>query len=351
MTAAAEIPRPAAALLPLQDRAGEAAVAMLVSEALVESLAQVTELIDPVRVRDTMRRLRVRSAMDVRPARLETLFRDLGAPWLMVPILHSTGARPIPHVSVSAIVLHAGSHQVTWAGFRAASGLDNRRLLGRGVELDIQDVAARAARELIQDFVSESLIGSSPVACPTAHKRDKDGYLRHPLTPDNLGLVAVVPFDAITGVGAAFHAETLTAIAYAELYRHGIRLALPALVGETLRQRRNMSQGELDQTSRIALRIAGDIDTVFTGTVEKFELRGGLEPEPEVSCSSRFIDAEEGQILSYNGMDESGWDGERLFLTGRTYTRGHLAEQLLHAMLTGALQPPPPPKHEQGPTS
>ena len=224
----------------------------------------------------------------------------------------------------------------------------------KGLSTDIlsnQDVAVRAARELIQDFVSESLIDSSPVACPTAHKRDRHGYLRHPLNPDMLGLVAVVPFDAITGSRAAFHAETLTAIAYAELYRHGIRLAVPALVSETLRQRRNLSPGELDQTSRIALLIAGDIDTVFTGTVEKFELRGGHEPEPEVSCSSRFIDTEQGQILSYSGMDESGWDHERIFLTGRTYTRGHLAEQLLHAMLAGALDPPPPPKHERGPTS
>jgi hypothetical protein len=115
-------------------------------------------------------------------------------------------------------------------------------------------------------------------------------------------------------------------------------LAAPGFVNQILRRRGILLRGHVDAATLHVLS-QGGIDTVVTGTVEEWEVRGGREPEPRVSFGARLIDASSGQILWMNGQDRGGWDGLRLFGTGRTHSRGRLAEHMMRSLLAGFLEP------------
>ena len=336
-----------AALLPLQDRVGDSQLALMVAEEFRRVLSETTYLKDAALVRDTMRHLRVRNARDVPPALLETLFAELKAQWIFIPTLHAASEGLVPQVILSAQVFHSDQDELSWAGFRSTSGLERRQVLGRGIEIELAQVVQRAVRDLVEDFVKEHQI-SGAVECRLDRKMNKAGYRRQTLDAESLGRVGVVPFGAATGAQGSVHAEMITALAMAELHRHGVRLALPTLVSETMRQRRNLSPGELEGTSRIALLIGGKIDHIFTGMIEVFDSQGGIEPKPEVEFGARLLAAETGSILWMNGLAEDGWDHQRAFLTRRIYAGGRLAETLMHALVTGALSPAPVQAQDKG---
>jgi len=325
-----------AVLLPLQDRVGDAQLALQVTIAFRQALSKIAFLKDPALVRDTMRAVRARNVRDISPALLEDLFARLNAEWLFAPTLHATSSGLVPTVILSAQVFRAGEEEIAWAGFRSSSGLERRQVLGRGVEIELEQVMRRAVHDLVEDFTRESLIRGELI-CRLTRKPHKPGFRRRQLNPQDLGRVAVVPFDAVTGAQSAVHAEMITALATAELYRHGVRVAIPTIVSETLRQRRNLLPGELGPIPRIALLIVGDVEHIFTGTVEVFDSQGGIEPKPEVEFGARLMTAETGQILWMDGFHEDGWDRKRLFLTRRIFAGGRLAESMMHAMVTGAL--------------
>jgi len=337
-----------AVLLPLQDRVGDSHLALETAAAFRQALSAVAFLKDPAVVRDAMRRLRARNVRDISPAQLETLFAELQAEWLFAPTLHEASEGLVPTVILSAQVFRAGEEDVTWAGFRSTSGLERRRVLGRGIEVDLEPVLQRAVNDLVQDYAREALIRGA-AGCRLTRKAHAPGFRRESLDPAQLGRVAVIPFDASTGARGAVNAEMLTALAMAELYRHGVRVALPTMVSETLRRRRNMIPGELGPEARLALFNTHDVDQIFTGMIEVFDSQGGIEPKPAVEFGARLLAAENGKILWMDGLFEDGWTRKRLFLTRRTFAGGRLAESMMHAIVTGALIPVDNPTPQAAP--
>ena len=68
-------------------------------------------------------------------------------------------------------------------------------------------------------------------------------------------------------------------------------------------------------------------------------VRGGArEPEPRVSFGARLIDARSGQIGWMHGQHRGGWDGLNLFGTGRTHSRGRLAQHMMRSLVAGFLE-------------
>jgi hypothetical protein len=309
-----------------------------VQETLRAQLSSVHPLADPMEVRDAMRRLRVRNARDTAPSKLVRLGEELGVDWFFTATLHRTGAGAVPLVTLSAQVFDAAGFELTWAGFEASSGLDNRRLLGRGIIRESETLAERVASRLASDFLLGG--GSGAAGAKKRLKPARDGFLREPLSTEELGAVAVVPFDAVTEQEGAVNAEIVTNLALAVLHREGVRLVRPALVNETLRRRGVLYLGELDELARGALRIAARAEAIVTGTVETYDTPGGLEPDPWVSFFGRLIDVDTGQILWINGMERRGRDSQGVFLTGRIYSAGRLAEQMMQALIAGVLAPP-----------
>ena len=68
------------------------------------------------------------------------------------------------------------------------------------------------------------------------------------MTVEDVGVLAVLPFNSVTDREAARNAEILTDLSLATLHRRGVRLARPALVYETLR-RLDTSGDRLDGAS------------------------------------------------------------------------------------------------------
>ncbi len=337
-------------LLPLQDRVGNPRLAAVVEEALRDLLAESHALVDPRRLRDAQRRLRLRDPGQAAPEALARLGELASAEWFFSATLHQaisgrasrasrayvTGRAtgPVPQIvlSAQAVRLSAGAPALDWAGFEAASGLDGRRLLGRGVIGDLEPLALEAARRLVEAFERDRPSGAARPGVRPA----RGGYLRRPI--DAGGAVAVVPFHSVTERDATLAGETVTELAHAVLYRSGARLVLPGLVNDVLRQRGTLLRGEVDAGAREELRRRGGAELILTGTVEAWELRGSsAEPEPHVGFSARLLDAESGAILWWNGQDRRGWDRSRALGLGRVHASGALAEEVMGSLVASFL--------------
>ncbi len=336
-------------LLPLQDRVGAPRIAAVVEEALRQTLAGRHELVDPGRLRDAQRRLRLRDTSQASPAALARLGQLAGAGWLFSATLHeasdnrasraarafsgAVSAGGVPQIVLSARVVSlpaGGEPALGWAGFEAASGLDQRRLLGLGVVTEPELLARDAARRLAGAFEQDRNTPRTPPR-PT-----HGGYLRRPI--DTGGTVAVVPFHSVTERDATVAGETVTELALAVLHDAGIEVTLPGAVNEVLRQRGTLLRGEVDAEVRADLKQRG-ADLIMTGAVEAWEVRGRGEPEPRVGLSARLLDAGSGAILWWNGEDRRGWDRSRALGLGRVYASGALAEEVMSSLVASALEP------------
>jgi hypothetical protein len=339
------------ALLPLQDRLGDPSLNVAVQETVREELSRRHALVDRVELRDSLRRLRLRDASEASPATLRQLADDVGADWFFTATLHTAtetelsrateafvgpGAIPVPQIILSArayrkISADSDPLDLEWAGFASASGLDQRRLLNRGIVKDPEILARRTARLLIAAFEEKPSVD--------APRPDRGGFLRGGISVERMSTVAVVPFEGVTDREANVASETVTSLALSVLHENGVRLVPPGLVNQILRRRGTLLRGEVDAETRVVLQRAG-IDLILTGTVLAWEVRSrGPEPEPRVSFGARLIDAGSGQILWMNGLDREGWDGLHLFGTGRTYSRGRLAQQMMRSLVAGFLEP------------
>ncbi len=368
-------------LLPLQDRVGNPRIAAVVEDTLRRSLADSHTLVDPARLRDAQRRLRLRDTSRAASAALAGLRELTTAGWLFSATLHqATENRPsrasrayldigppgevtsegdkrqparegdrhnVPQIVLSGRVvrLSGGDPTLGWAGFEAASGLDRRRLLGLGVVADPELLAGEVARRLIEAFERDLArsVGPAPGERTTAWRGARPargGYLRRPIGAG--GKVAVVPFHSVTERDATVAGDTLTQLALAVLYRSGFDLTLPGLVNEIQRRprggaRATLSRGEVDAEMRADLAHSG-ADLIMTGTVETWEvLRRGAEPEPRVGFSARLLDADSGAILWWNGQDRRGWDRSRTLGIGRVHAAGALAEEMMESLVASFL--------------
>ncbi len=334
-------------LLPLHDRVGSPRIAAAVEDALGEALAASHQLIDPTGLRDAQRRLRLRDTSQAEPATLARLGELTAAGWLFSATLHQasedrasraaraytgrTSAGGVPQVVLSGRVVRLDREPALgWAGFGAASGLDDRRLLGLGVVNDPELLARDVARRLVEAFEQD---------LPAANVRPaRGGYLRRPI--DAGGTIAVVPFHSVTARDATVAGETVTELALAVLHAQGRGwdVMLPGLVGDVLRRRGIQVRGEVDAEVRAELRSHG-ADLILTGAVEAWEVRGGAEPEPRIGLSARLLDAETGAILWWNGQDRTGWDRSRALGLGRVHASGALAEEVMGSLVASFLEP------------
>jgi TolB-like protein len=299
--------------------------------------------------------MRLRNASQATPTTLQQLADELAVDWFFTATLHTAteteltraaqafvgpGAVPVPQIILSARVFRkasaadgGGGAHLDWAGFASASGLDRRGILNLGVVQDPELLASETARSLVSLFEERPSVDNP--------RPDRKGFLREAISVERLGLVAVVPFASVSDRDANVAAETITSLALSVLHENGVRLAPPGLVNQILRKRGVLLSGEVDAETRNGLN-AFDVDYIVTGTVEEWEIRGGArEPLPRVSFGARLIDVRSGQILWMNGQNRGGWDGLNLFGTGRTHSRGRLAQHMMRSLVAGFIEREP----------
>jgi hypothetical protein len=303
----------AIALFPVQDRAGDSGAAAAVDEALRSELSRHGRLVGPGETRDALRRLRIRNGDRVAPLLLRELGAGLAADWLASATLHEADRSLVPGLTLSVRLYSTDTGELLWTGFRGESGLDRRKLLGLGTVAEIEDLARLVARDLLRD-VPQTASGAAP--------RESRG--------SRLGTVAVVPFTGSTGSQPTSSAEAVTEAAQARLFADGVRLVSPNRLHDVLRRLQGGQWGGVTAQTRAALEHTAAADTILTGAVETYELRGGeTEPEPAVAIALRLLDASTGRILWTGSSERRGWDHEGLFRRGRVHSRGALTARVL----------------------
>lgn len=350
------------ALFPVQDLAGRPGVANVVEQALVKALAERTELVDAEVLRNAQRRLRLRDPAAAPPASLERLAEASGADWLLAVTLHrasesevsratrafagpsatSNWAPRVPQITLAASLYQAGKDEagndtvvLAWAGFAAASGLDQRRVLGLGIIDDSEELARQAATRLL-----DGVLTTSASAKPAPGHPSRTGFRRAAgpvaIGPVAIGPVAVVPFRGIVERDATRAAATVADLALAVLFAEEVEVLSPGIVRDVLRREEVEVRGEVRRDVRAALAKAG-ARTILTGTVESWAIQGSVEPNPHVALGARLVDAKTGAILWIDGVDRQGSDFEAAFGTGGIHARGALAQSLMNSLIRGML--------------
>jgi hypothetical protein len=311
---------PAIALFPPQNRAGDSAASFLLDQTLRAELGQRGRMIGPEPTRNALRRLRVRNGDRAAPALLRLLGAQLGADWLVSTTLHDAERRQVPRLTVSVRVYSGATGALAWAGFRGGSGLDDRKLLGRGTISSLEQLVVVVARRLLQHL-------------PTTAEGTGAAGVRKPRGA-RLGTVAIVPFEATVIRRGTLHAETVTEAARARLVADGVSLVSPNLSHQILRRRQAGRWGGVAREARQDLHSLGGAHTILTGAVESYEVGGSeLEPEPRVAVAMRILDAASGRILWTGSSEREGWDREGLFGLGRIYSRGALTARIMEALV------------------
>jgi len=312
--AGAETATPCIALFPTQNRAGDSAAAEGLDRALWLELSQWGQVIEAGATRDALRRLRLRNGDHADAALLRRLGEDLQADWLVSTALHDADRRVVPRVSASARVYSATTGELVWAGFRSASGLDGRGLLGRGTVSSLDVLVPMVVRDLVSTLPD----ATSPEGGARVEPRGGPGT------------VAVIPFGGSTKYRATLNAETVTEATRARLFREGVRMLSPNEAHGILRRIQGGRFGGVTAETRAALHDVGGADTILTGAVEAYETGGSeLEPDPEVIIAMRLLDGATGRILWTDALERTGRDGQGLFASGRVYARGALANDMV----------------------
>jgi len=328
---AEESPRERGSLLPLQDRTGMIEIADLVADSLHRALGFDFDITPQEPLRDALRRQRIRDAGATPPAMLLELANQLGVSWFFSPTLHASSSNPVG-LTLSAWAYRVESDRLAWAGFLSSSGTGPRRALYGQPLVSLETLAEGLARELVDDFRrSVGGLSSEPIRV----EPNRDGFLLEPMSVDQLGVVAVMPFGSVTDKTPMRTGETLSAVARAALHRRGVEQVLPGLVESILRRRGIYLRGTLGPLDRAAIGIAGQARHLLAGTVEVYQSTAGLEPKPRVAFSARLIEVDDGKIIWFNGEDRTGWDRQGLYGLNRIYDPGYLAESMMQSMFEG----------------
>jgi len=309
---------PVIAAFSVQDRAGDAAAAAALDEALRFELAVRGRLVERDTTRRAQRRLRVRNGDRAEEEQLRRLGAELGADLIVSATLHDAERRFVPSLAASVRVYSAATGTLSRATFRGQSGLDRRSLLGLGTIEGLEALVPVVAGELV-----DGLPGTGGEAESPARGGRLGGH----------GTLALVPFTGTTEWRATQNAETVTEAARARLLAQGLPLISPNVLQGILRRLQGGAWGGVTAETRAALREQAGAVAILTGSVEAYAISGsGAEPEPYVTVALRVVEATTGRVLWTGSMERRGWDHGGLFRRGRVYSRGELTEQILEKL-------------------
>jgi hypothetical protein len=311
------------AVLVVQDRSGDEGAVAAVELAVRDVLREHGELVDAGSTRDVLRGLRVRNGDQASRELLRRVGEDLGADWMLSVTVHHAERQDVPRLSLSARAYRGSTGEMFWAGLRAATGADRRRVLGLGEITELELLAPRAVRDLLTDLLEPST--------PGRERKGPSGAL--------LGRTAIVPFDAVVEFEGTTAAETVTEVARSVVHHLGADLVSPGCVTEVMRRQRVSRWGGVDAPTREGLRDSCGADSILTGLVERYDVGEYLlEPDPDLAVAVRLIDAETGRILWMGGRERKGVDYQSLFQLGRIRSRGALAERMLEHLMDRLLR-------------
>lgn len=302
------------ALLPIRQQVRDAEAVERVGYAVREEAGRRGVLIGAETTRSALRRLRMRAPESAPTAELGALAAELGADWLLSVGVVDVAAAPWPDVAL-AVRLYGGDGHLVWTDFVGRSGLDDRTVLGLGELATLEELLPVAVEELLAPW------GGTAVSAARTREENVLAALGRVAL---LTFTATVPEDGVAVAGAATDATR------AMLHRMGADLADPGCVLTGLRSDRTRRWGELSGRARLAVRDRCAVETVITGSIERWEatVQWG-EPAPIVAVALRALDATSGRILWMGSRELGGADHGGLFGLRRVHSRGALLVRLL----------------------
>jgi hypothetical protein len=342
-TASAELPDGRGALLPLQDRVGEASLARLTEDLLRSELLGRADLAESDAVRAVLRSMRVRDASNEPPDRLAAVASELDVDWFFLATLHEAragrsavradggvfgDAGDTPQVVLSGKILRSDSPALWWAGFDGLSGKDSERAFGLG-RVEMLD-------ELIRNVVSRLVAEAGEPRALRGQGRPrpvKGSFLRSGSRPAPPETVAVIPMDSVAALEPTASAEMATAALFAVLDELGFRPLLPGFVRGIREATGQVQYGGTSRSEWEVLATEGGAKWVATGTVETFVRGQGEVPNPRIGFSVRFLDTGDGKIAWSHGHELTGQDTAGMFDRGRIFSTGDLTHEMMRSLL------------------
>jgi hypothetical protein len=309
------------ALLPVRQGVRVEGLGARLEQAVTAELARRATVIDAERIRAALRAERLRNVDAALPDRLRAIAAAIGADWLISAAIHDAPEQLVPDLTISARLYDGRTGRMAWAGAVARSGLDTRGLLGIGAIVDLATLLPPVVAELLAGVE----LGAAAAASPGVGEE---------APPDLVGIVPFTVNEVVDGLEVAAAAtETMRAL----LLAAGVPLAEPGCVTTALRGPGGIQWGELSAEVRAELRDACGAARLVTGSVERWEVRGGSSPEPVVAVAVRLLDAESGRILFVGSLEAGGFDREGWFGRGRVHSRGAQLRNLLERIVTRML--------------
>lgn len=311
------------ALLPLQDRAGNPQASLEVQDAVAAELMLGGQtLVDQQKIREILRRARLRNPVQAPPSVLQRLASDLEADWLVSVTVHVAIDTETPRLTLSGRLYGSNEGELAGSAFRSVAGLDRRRLLGVG---EIHSLSA-LTRWVAKDFIAALMSVES-----TEGPSDRPPI---PKDQDTLSTIAMIPFSGQTGRSSTASAETVTEVVQMVALRRGLQLVSPNRVSETLRQARIRSWGGVEVEARELLRSRCGVTAILTGSVEQYKIGAGpFGPEAQVAISMRLVDAVSGTLIWSGALEHDTARHPGAFGLRRVNTVGSLALKLTERLI------------------
>jgi len=241
------------------------------------------ELVDDDSLNKFLLKERVRSTGYISRDIATKMERELNAKAVLVGSITSYYPLKNPQVGILARLIDSASGVILWANQASATGEDFTKILGLGT--------IRSMDKLIP-VVVDRLLDSFTIASP-----QKEKELTH--------RVAVVPFQ-----NKSKHRDAGTIVTYMFLVdllkQEGFE---PAEYGDIRRltvDLRVRSRGELDYRSIESFSEGLDVDGILVGTVELYSDGLDTSSPPEVTISTRLINARKEKILWSDSVQVKG---------------------------------------------
>jgi hypothetical protein len=308
---------------------GDPQITQQVESALRSLLGPGQLRVEESQLRPALRRLRLRDLSAASPDKMSQLAEILEVSWFLAATLHEVEVEPLPRITLSARVWAVDSPHVYWAGFTALTGADGVTWLALGGI----DTLSALINESVRRLLAPVVLGGRPEkvghASPLRH-----AFLHAGQAAEELGSVAVVPFDSITDRRPGEAADLATAAAEATLHEAGYSVLFPGLVASAMRGSGQLLRGELDAEARAKLAAAG-ADRALTGIVETYVKGSGLLADPHVAFAARLLDTGSGRIVWMGGDERFGSDAAGWFYRGKIRSGAGLMKEIMRSVVAG----------------
>lgn len=304
------------ALLPLINLSNNRTAPEIILPVIYEQLShRQINVISPDRLRDILRKNRIRSTGMIDRAGAENLKRELGLTNLLIGSIDYYNDRFRPEVGLSLRLMSLDDYRIIEAVSLSATGSDFIGMFGAG---QIDSIGS------LTEIVVERLLDRLFQSQSDLNRNRSDG----PPTR-----VLIVPFE--NSSKNRFAGLIVGNQLIAALTGQGFEVIEPGLANDIFLSNRQQPVGGIGLPLLKKLREQELPQIIITGMVDEFRPARGAssQAEPTLELSARLLKASDGQILYMYNDERKGSDSESFFRHGKCNALGELVNKSLTTLV------------------